>query len=183
MLELLNNKEQSTPTSYVLKNIANGSPLVDADRTGFNGVIVHPAKRHLHFALDVINPPFSHKRSLRVEEKLFILSQIVGDWILEVSDFFGIGMLSVAVVTDRFKYSDVPSAISHRQLTRLLSMDGAKLEAYAKKKEWSLADKRRLMRWSRWSKSAEKAALEKFFRGMWDKREGNGYQIFLRPSQ
>ena len=132
---------------------------------------MHPAKRNLHFAIDVIKLPFSDKRSIRVEEKLFILSQIVGDWILEVSDFFGIGILATVALGDRLKLSEMHRATSNRQLTRLLVMDGAKLVAYANKKKWPLVEKRRLVRWSRWSKSAEKTALEKFFRGMWEQHQ------------
>ena len=127
---------------------------------------MHPAKRNLHLALAAINPPFSDKRSIRVEEKIYILSQIAGNWILEVSDFFGIGLLAMAVVVDRLKLSDVPGTISHGQFTKLLSMEEVKLGSYADKKGWPLADKRRLVRRSRWSRSVERTVIEDFFLGL-----------------
>ncbi len=124
---------------------------------------------HFHTLAKKIHVPFSKISSIRADFRIHIMSLTADDSLFEVAEFFGLAGLGSASVIRTLIKANAHKVFYSKEVARLLAIDEASLKTYSAKKKLSLADKRKLLKWSRWSQSAERIALEKFFRAMWEK--------------
>ena len=105
--------------------------------------------------------PFDDGGELSREEKTFILSELLGDWILAAPGMFSLAMqASVQMLKSDVFGSEIFSSDEWR---RALASDVDGVKAYAEENKLSHADGERLLRWASWSQSAERQALEAYF--------------------
>jgi len=121
-------------------------------------------------AATVMHIPLPNSQSLPHDQMLFILSLNSEDSLYEVAEFFGLAGLACASVTCTLVKANAHKVFHSKELARLLAMDQSSLKSYCNKKKISLADKRRLLKWSRWSKSAGRNLLERLFKEKFTKQ-------------
>ena len=121
---------------------------------------------HFHTFAKKIHVPFSKISSIRADFRIHIISLTADDSLFEVAKFFGLAGLGSATVIRALIKANAHEVFYSKEVARLLVIDEASMRTYCAKKKLSLADKRRLLKWSRWSKSAERAGIEKFFKNV-----------------
>ncbi len=110
---------------------------------------------HFHAFAKKIHVPFSKISSIRADFRIHIISLTADDSLFEVADFFGLAGLGSASVIRTLIKANASEVFYSKEVARLLVIDEASLRTYCAKKKLSLADKRRLLKWSRCSKSTE----------------------------
>jgi hypothetical protein len=125
---------------------------------------------HFHAFAKKIHVPFSKISSIRADFRIHIISLTADDSLFGAAEFFGLAGLGSASVIRTLIKVNAHEVFYSKKLVKLLALDEASLRTYCAKKKPSLADKRRLLKWSRWSKSAERIAMVGFFKGRWEKR-------------
>ena len=121
---------------------------------------------HFHTFAKKIHVPFSKISSIRADFRIHIISLTANDSLFEVAEFFGLAGLGSASVIRTLIKANAHEVFYSKELAKLLALDEASLKTYCAKKKLSLADKRRLLKWSRWSKSVERTGIEKFFKNV-----------------
>ena len=111
-----------------------------------------------------IHVPLSKKTSIRTDYRVHIIALTTDDALFGVAEFFGLAGLAAPSVIRTLIKANAHEVFYSKELAKLLVMDEASLRTYCAKKKLSLADKRRLLKWSRWSQSAESKEIENFFR-------------------
>jgi hypothetical protein len=118
---------------------------------------------HFHAFAKKIHVPFSKISSIRADFRIHIMSLTADDSLFEVAEFFGLAGLGSASVIRTLIKANAHEVFYSKELAKLLAIDEASLRTYCAKMKLSLADKRRLLKWSRWSKSDERTVVEGFF--------------------
>ena len=102
----------------------------------------------------------SDSDGLSVEEKIYVVWKIQGDWITNVPNMRAIGMYLMSYITSIFEI-EILDYLSEVQ--DFLHSEES-LEAFFKGKNLSYGDRARLARWQSWSKSSEQDAIVDCFR-------------------
>ena len=121
---------------------------------------------HFHTFAKKIHVPFSKISSIRADFRIHIISLTAEDSLFEVAEFFGLSGLGSASVIRTLIKANAHEVFYSKELAKLLALDEASLKTYCAKKKVSLADKRRLLKWSRWSKSDERTEIKKFLKNV-----------------
>lgn len=102
--------------------------------------------------------PLSEDGELSSEEKVHILAEFSGDWMLELPGMFHLAMMATVYLHrhDSLKWNiSLPET-----LCEVLAREPEGVAAFCREGNLSHSDGERLMRWAAWFKSAEKAAVE-----------------------
>jgi hypothetical protein len=124
---------------------------------------------HFHTFAKKIHVPFSKISSIRADFRIHIMSLTADDSLFEVAEFFGLAGLGSASVIRTLIKANAHEVFYSKEVARLLVIDEASLKTYSAKKGFPLVDTQRLMRWSRWSKSAEKTSIRRHFKTISEK--------------
>ncbi len=106
--------------------------------------------------------PLSDDCVLSKQERIYILTELAGDSILEVPGMFGLALLSIAYLHQNdVMQGDISSP---QGLSKLLAKDSKGIAAFCRKWKLSTVDSERLAHWAEWSRSSEKEAIEDYLR-------------------
>ena len=149
---------------------ANGE-IDDNDRVYWaGGVLVEQSEwfareslREFEAEIRRIGLPFCKGGGLSSEEKLHILAELSGDWILGLPGMLRLAMMATAHLNRKeFLKNEI---FSQKKLSEVLAMNADQIITFFKKNNLSQGDRETLVCWVAWSKSEEREAADAHLRG------------------
>lgn len=120
-------------------------------------------RRELGAEIRRIGMPFCNGGGLSSEEKLHIVAELSGDWILGLPGMLRLAMMAtVHLNRTEFLGNEI---FSQEKLREVLAMNADQIITFFKKNNLCQGDRERLVRWAAWSKSEERKLVDAHLRG------------------